>query len=560
MFPGILGRVCDRPCEPACRRGRVEDKPVAICRLKRVAADNCGDISARLPQGAAREERQAHRAHRRGLRVAHGRERSRAAWLRVRDLRSARPRPAGSCARTSPLSGCRPRCSTRRSTTSSRIGVDAQAVVAGARACARCSTSGSTRCSSAAVRRRARTCSLPGRDASDRIHIGIDWLGSIAFGHVDVRRRARADHRRRQHRDGLLPQLAAARCKRRQSHRAQAAQLLQGVGLGARGRGGRARRDRREPLAEGIRDRERQARRHEVRRARVRARRGRRDRRDRRCCARCSCRATTSCSRSARRMRSRGSSAMSASRSTSTTCRSIDPVTFESTRPGVFFGGDSAFGPKNIIWAVEHGHQAAISIHKHCEGTALERAAAARREPADREDGNPRVELQQRLRRRPRAGSCRTSISRAASRSSTSRWSSDSARSRFSTEVERCLNCDLQTVFTAESVHRVRRVHRHLSRRLPRDHAERRSSPRSSRGSRRRASNPEQPFFVSAALKQTGRVMLKDENLCVHCGLCAERCPTGAWDMQKSTVKIPYAGDEATAKARTEWQSTRKAG
>jgi NAD-dependent dihydropyrimidine dehydrogenase PreA subunit len=69
----------------------------------------------------------------------------------------------------------------------------------------------------------------------------------------------------------------------------------------------------------------------------------------------------------------------------------------------------------------------------------------------------------------------------------------------------------------------------------------------------------EQQLFVSEPLKQTARVMLKDENLCVHCGLCAERCPTGAWDMQKSTVSIPYARDEARLEVE-EWQSSRKAG
>ncbi len=81
VFPGILGRTCDRPCEPACRRVRVEDEPVAICRLKRVAADYKDDIKARLPQPATDEERQAHRAGRRRPRLAHRRPRPRAARL-----------------------------------------------------------------------------------------------------------------------------------------------------------------------------------------------------------------------------------------------------------------------------------------------------------------------------------------------------------------------------------------------------------------------------------------------------------------------------------------------
>ena len=88
VFPGILGRVCDRPCEPACRRGRVEDKPVAICRLKRVAADHKDD-DRRPPAGRARtEERQARGLHRRRPRLAHGRQRPAAARLRGRDLRA----------------------------------------------------------------------------------------------------------------------------------------------------------------------------------------------------------------------------------------------------------------------------------------------------------------------------------------------------------------------------------------------------------------------------------------------------------------------------------------
>ena len=95
VFPGILGRVCDRPCEPACRRGRVEDKPVAICRLKRVAADNRGDIARASAEGAAREERQARRAaSARAARRSPSRTTSLPLGYEVRDLRGSSSGPA----------------------------------------------------------------------------------------------------------------------------------------------------------------------------------------------------------------------------------------------------------------------------------------------------------------------------------------------------------------------------------------------------------------------------------------------------------------------------------
>ena len=235
----------------------------------------------------------------------------------------------------------------------------------------------------------------------------------------------------------------------------------------------------------------------------------------------------------------------------------VEPVTFESTREGVFFGGDSAFGPKNIIWAVEHGHQAAISIHKYCEGTPLtdrlprgvnlqsakmgihEWSYSNNFDPVSRRLV-PNVDLRERFKKLDIEVELGFSAEQAV------------------TEVERCLNCDLQTVFfanlciecdacidicpvdclTIEANGTEEEIKRSLK------------AP---------FLNDEQQLYVSEPLKQTDRVMIKDENLCVHCGLCAERCPTSAWDMQKSTVEIPYAIDEKN-RDEARCQPERKAG
>jgi NAD-dependent dihydropyrimidine dehydrogenase PreA subunit len=220
----------------------------------------------------------------------------------------------------------------------------------------------------------------------------------------------------------------------------------------------------------------------------------------------------------------------------------VDPVTFQSTRPGVFFGGDAAFGPKNIIWAVEHGHQAAISIHRHCQGCEVSERPAASVTLASRKMGIhewsykndynpverrlvPHVSLAERFKK------IRIEVE----------LGFDAAQTAL--EVQRCLNCDIQTVFQAPLCIECdacidicpvdcltmtpNGTEAELSARL--------KAPRRGR---------EQTLYVSAPLKQTGRVMVKDEDLCVHCGLCAERCPTAAWDMQKSTVHLPHARDD----------------
>ncbi len=233
----------------------------------------------------------------------------------------------------------------------------------------------------------------------------------------------------------------------------------------------------------------------------------------------------------------------------------VDETTFESTVPGVFFGGDSAFGPKNIIWAVEHAHQAAISIHKHCHGEDLKDRLPRGVNLASTKMGihewsysndfdgaerrlMPHVELTKRFKELNIEVELGFTAEQAA------------------TEVERCLNCDIQTVFTTNlciecdaciDICPVDCLT--ITENADRDElVTKLQAP---------VLNPEQPLYVSEPLKHTARVMVKDENLCVHCSLCAERCPTGAWDMQKSELIYPYAQDEARESAGC--QKTRKA-
>ena len=219
----------------------------------------------------------------------------------------------------------------------------------------------------------------------------------------------------------------------------------------------------------------------------------------------------------------------------------VDKTTFESTLPGVFFGGDSAFGPKNIIWAVEHGHQAAISIHRHCQSEDLQERLPVLMNLGSRKMGmhewsysndfDPaarrkmeHVELSQRF------------------KDLTTEVELGFTAEQVQQEVERCLNCDIQTVFFDDLCiecdacldicpTQCLTMTPNLEEADLLGHLK---APRL---------NHEQPLFVSEALKQTKRVMVKDENVCIHCSLCAERCPTAAWDMQKSLFKFARAID-----------------
>jgi ferredoxin len=223
----------------------------------------------------------------------------------------------------------------------------------------------------------------------------------------------------------------------------------------------------------------------------------------------------------------------------------VDKTTMQSTRKGVFFGGDSAWGPQNIIWAVEHGHQAAISMHQHCQGESV-----ADRPPHGMNLVSAKVGMNGWMYSNDYNPSPRAKMTH---EELVKRFSAVNVEvelgftpEQTAREVERCLNCDIETHFTdklcIECDACVDICPENCITIAPAgDEADLRtrlSAP---------ATNMAQDIFVSGPLPQTKRVMVKDEDLCLHCGLCAERCPTAAWDMRKFELVIPYAfaGPEA---------------
>jgi NADPH-dependent glutamate synthase beta subunit-like oxidoreductase len=367
VFPGILGRVCDRPCEPACRRGRVEEKPVAICRLKRVAADYRGDIEERLPPPA-----QAPNGRRIAL-IGAG-----CASLTVaNDLAplgyecvvfEALDRTGGLMRTNIPAFRLPAAVLDEEIGYVTRLGVDLRlsSPIGSLRALL---GEGYDAVFVGSGAPKGKDLRLPGRDASDRIHIGIDWLGSIAFGHTEsIGERVliigvgntAMDCCRSSLRLGAKSVKVIARKPRRffkasqweledaeeervdivVNHSPKEFVIDGGKLVGMRFDEIEYELDARgEIVAQTV-----------IREVVLPC--------DDVVLAIGQENAFTWIERDLGLEFDRDGLPV------------VDPVTFESTRSGVFFGGDAAFGPKNIIWAVEHGHQAAISIHKHCAGTS----------------------------------------------------------------------------------------------------------------------------------------------------------------------------------------------
>lgn len=544
VFPGILGRTCDRPCEPACRRGRVEEnngeapEPVAICRLKRVAADYKGDVSARMPKPAT-----AHNGRRVAC-VGAGPS----AMTVARDLAplgyrvtvfEADPKPGGFMRTQVPrfrlpeevideecgyildlgveFVGNR-RIDSMRALLAE--GYDAIFVGTGAP--------------------RGRDLDIPGRqEAAAQIHVGLDWLANVYFGHVTrVGKRVLV----------LGGGNTAMDCCR-------SARRLGGKDVKVIVRSGfdemkASPWEKEDAMHEGIPILD-----FRVPKSFVHA----------------SGRLTGMTFEKVRAeydADGRRSLVPTGEPDEFFPCDEaliavgqenafpwierdvgidfdrwgmpvVDTVTHQSTLPHVLFGGDAAFGPKNIIWAVAHGHAAAVSIDRLLHGED------PRERPA------PDVSLISQ-----KMGIHEWSYDNAVSIDERYKvpWSEAAKKlDSISVEVEtgfdpatalkeaqRCLNCDVQTVFVKDKciecdacvdicptdciTFTANGEEADVRRRL--------TAP---------ALNAEQPLYVSEPLK-TLRVMVKDEDVCLHCGLCAERCPTGAWDMQKFLLHETRAG------------------
>jgi formate dehydrogenase beta subunit len=546
VFPGILGRTCDRPCEPACRRGRVEETPVAICRLKRVAADFKDDIRGRLPKPMTKN----------GKRIAlvGGGPASLAV---ARDLAPLgyhctvfdQDPKAGGMMRTQipkfrlPDSvvdeetdyilnlGIEFQGGTRIDSMKSLLAQNFDAIFVGSGA------------------PRGRELDIPGRkDAGKNIHIGIDWLSNVSFGHITAinkrvivlgggntamdccrtARRLGGEEVKVIVRSGFEEMKASPWEKEDAIHEdipilnfmvpkefTHDNGKLTGV-LFEKVKAVRDEKGRRNLIPTGEPDEH------------------------------------VPCDDVLVAVGQENSFPWierdAGIEFDKWDMPKVDPITMASSNPKVFFGGDAAFGPKNIIWAVAHGHDAALSIHKSLSGENI-----TERPLPDVQISSQKMGIHE--------WSYDNDISndkryRVPHRDKVIALKDIRAEVELGYDVklalgeaQRCLNCDIQTVFTSQLciecdacvdicpmdciTFTANGEEADLRTRL--------QAP---------SVNLAQDLYVADGLK-TGRVMVKDEDVCLHCGLCAERCPTGAWDMQKYLIDMTHAGTPCQSPARS---------
>jgi len=540
VFPGILGRVCDRPCEPACRRGRTNEKPVAICRLKRVAADHRdADISDRLPIIPAQKNGKKIALIGAGC----------ASLAVANDLMpvgyectifEALAEPGGLMRSNIPSFRLPGTVLNEEIGNIVNMGVDLRlnhpiksmkALLAEGYDAVFVGTGAP----------KGKELDLPGREEGDaNIHIGITWLESVAFGHLEsIGKRVliigvgntAMDCCRTSLRLGAENVKVMAR-KPRDFFKASEWELEdaeeENVEIVVN-------HSPKEFVIEdgrlvGMVFKKVE---YEIEYGRIVNQLTTGE-------------VTIPCDDVILAI-GQDNAFPWIERDLGIEFDQwevpvVDKTTFESTLPGVFFGGDSAFGPKNIIWAVEHGHQAAISIHRHCKGEDLHDRLPVLMNLGSRKMGMHEWSYSNDFDPAARRKMEHVALSQRF-KDLTTEVELGFTAEQAQQEVERCLNCDIQTVFfdslciecdacldicPTQCLSMTTDVEEEV------DLLELLKAPRW---------NPEQPLFVSEPLKQTKRIMVKDENLCIHCSLCAERCPTSAWDMQKSLFKFPRAID-----------------
>ncbi len=551
VFPGILGRTCDRPCEPACRRGRVEEgsdpaikakgkpEPVAICRLKRVAADYKDDIRDRLPKPPLQ---------RNGKRVALVGA-GPASLTVARDLAPLGYEcvifdgdlRAGGMIRTQI-----PRFRLPESVIDEEVGYVLDLGV-DFRAGRRIDSMGTLLAEGydaifvGSGAPRGRDLDLPGRaEAAKNIHIGIDWLSSVSFGHVTkIGKRVVV----------LGGGNTAMDCCR--SSRRLGGEEVHVVVRSGFDEMKASPWEKEDAMHEGI-----PIHNYLVPRAFTHA--------DGKLTG-----VTFEKVAPQRDAKGRRQLVATGEPDVHFPCDDVliavgqenafpwierdlgidfnewglpvvDPVTMMSTRAGVFFGGDAAFGPKNIIWAVAHGHDAAVSIDLLCNGEDLAKRPSPLVNLVSQKMGIHEWSYDNGISGDHRYRVPLKDVKLALKNIKIEVELGYDPKLAFA-ETQRCLNCDVQTVFTdklcieCDACVDI----------CPMDcitFTPNADEPQLRGMLRVPADNLSQELYVSGPLK-TGRVMAKDEDVCLHCGLCAERCPTGAWDMQKFLLDMAHAGD-----------------
>ena len=543
VFPGVLGRTCDRPCEPACRRGRVEEnngekpEPVAICRLKRVAADHKEDVQSRMPTIAPSNGKRivCVGAGPASLTVARDLaplgysitvfdgESKAGGFMRSQIPRFRLPESVIDEETGYILNmGVDFKSGQRVESLKGLMGQGYDAIFVGSGA------------------PRGRELDVPGRkEAAAHIHIGIDWLASVSFGHIT----------------SVPPRVIVLGGGNTAMDCCRSARRLGGKDVKVIVRSGYDEMkaspwEREDAIHESIpiinyhvpksvqhKDGKLLGMTFEIVRAEYDA-------------------------------KGRRSLIPTGEPDVFFECDEVLvavgqenafpwieqdcgiefdrwglPVlgenTFQSTVPNVFFGGDASFGPKNIITAVAQGHEAAVSIDRFLNGEPV----AVRPAPLTKLMSQ-KMGIHEWSYRNDPSNDTRYKVP----------WAdAEKALANIRVEVElgfdaavafkeasRCLNCDVQTVFNRDTCIECDACvdicpMDCITFTANGEEAELRTRLKAP------ATNTAQDLYISSELK-TGRIMVKDEDVCLHCGLCAERCPTGAWDMHKFLLNTTQAG------------------